>query len=390
MNKTGNVKQYLLWFAHENIEFRLPEVKSLLSLLNIEMAFIQKPKPTEPFWIVRFNKEEDVKELAKRSVSLKFCLELWAFSESSSELHDQLKTHPKQFYESYFSSEKSFKIEVETFCKHFNQKQKLNKINQFEYLPWKGPVKLKDPDLCLQYIEYYGTDPNESPVLPYYMFFGRLITKGLRQLIQTLSLKTRKFIGNTSMDPQFSLLMANQAKVKNGDIILDPFVGSGSLLVAAAHFGAYVLGTDIDYLMLHGRTKPTRVRQKERQVDESIKNNMKQYNLSHKYLDILVNDFSISFWRSDFKWDAIITDPPYGIRESTDRVGTEKRNFLLNEKYLTTHIPSKVEYGISNIYRDLLLFSAEHLKLGGRLICWFPIFRKIIKKRVYLLILVSN
>lgn len=64
------------------------------------------------------------------------------------------------------------------------------------------------------------------------------------------------------MDPQFSLLMANQAKIKEGDLVLDPFVGSGSLLIAAAQFGGYVLGTDINYLMLHGKTKPTRVKQK--------------------------------------------------------------------------------------------------------------------------------
>lgn len=64
------------------------------------------------------------------------------------------------------------------------------------------------------------------------------------------------------MDPQLSLLMANQARIKNSDIILDPFVGSGSLLVAAAEFGAYVIGTDIDFLMLHARTRPSRISQK--------------------------------------------------------------------------------------------------------------------------------
>lgn len=32
----------------------------------------------------------------------------------------------------------------------------------------------------------------------------------------------------------------------------------GSLLVAAAYYGGYVLGVDIDFLMIHGRTKPTR------------------------------------------------------------------------------------------------------------------------------------
>lgn len=64
------------------------------------------------------------------------------------------------------------------------------------------------------------------------------------------------------MDAQLSLLMANQAQVKNGSLVLDPFAGTGSLLVAAAQFGGYVYGTDIDYLMLHGRTRPTRISQK--------------------------------------------------------------------------------------------------------------------------------
>lgn len=64
------------------------------------------------------------------------------------------------------------------------------------------------------------------------------------------------------MDPQLSLLMANQAQVNIADFVLDPFVGSGSLLVAAAYFGGYVVGTDIDYLMLHGKTRPSRIKQK--------------------------------------------------------------------------------------------------------------------------------
>jgi hypothetical protein len=39
---------------------------------------------------------------------------------------------------------------------------------------------------------------------------------------------------------------------------------AGSLLVAASHFGGYVLGSDIDFLMLHGKTRPTRIQAKVR------------------------------------------------------------------------------------------------------------------------------
>lgn len=32
--------------------------------------------------------------------------------------------------------------------------------------------------------------------------------------------------------------------------------------MAAAQFGGFVIGADIDYLMLHGKTKPTRAQER--------------------------------------------------------------------------------------------------------------------------------
>lgn len=64
------------------------------------------------------------------------------------------------------------------------------------------------------------------------------------------------------MDPTLSMIMANQAQVNKGDLVFDPFVGTGSLLIASSIFGGYTLGTDIDFLMLHGRTRPSRISQK--------------------------------------------------------------------------------------------------------------------------------
>ena len=36
------------------------------------------------------------------------------------------------------------------------------------------------------------------------------------------------------MDPTLSLLMANLTGVRDGDLVLDPFAGTGSILLAAA------------------------------------------------------------------------------------------------------------------------------------------------------------
>jgi len=46
----------------------------------------------------------------------------------------------------------------------------------FSYLPFEGPVKLKNPDITLYYIEYYGLNPNDIPEEPHEYFFGRWVS----------------------------------------------------------------------------------------------------------------------------------------------------------------------------------------------------------------------
>ena len=67
---------------------------------------------------------------------------------------------------------------------------------------------------------------------------------------------------------------------------------------------------------------------------------------------------------------------PYGIREATERVGSKTKNeFPITEDLLSSHYPSKMEYGMRDMYRDLLNFAAERLKLNGRISFWVPIIR---------------
>lgn len=367
-------KNYLLWFAHDLVDFRLPEIQSLLSILSIEMKWVQEPAE-HPFWIVQMQSDDCVRKLASRSISLRGVIELWGYSTDIEDLHQQLKSLDPCLYQPYFQPNLSFKVEVETFSNHLSMTELVNKIESFSYLPVVGPVNLKNPDVKLWFMEYYGLEPNNIPEKPYFYYFGRWIADGQRHLIKKFSLKTRKFIGNTSMDAQISVLMANQAKVKAGDLVFDPFVGTGSLLVPAAHFGAYVIGTDIDYLMLHGRTRPSRITQKVRDDDESVHANLCQYGLENRYIDVIVADSSLPLWSKEFQLDAIITDPPYGIREPTERVGSHKIP-QITEQQAATHIPSKIDYCHDNLYQDLLHFAAEHLTEGGRLVTFIPILRE--------------
>ncbi|XP_069357708.1 tRNA (guanine(10)-N2)-methyltransferase homolog isoform X1 [Maniola hyperantus] len=396
-------RRYLMWFAHEHVDFRYAEIQSILSLFDMPIKYIEKPCISKPYWVVELPSEECVKKIASRSVLIKNCIELWARAKTEARLHENLKSSinndtgswictdtsndrsdlhicPSELLEACSDGDKSFKIEVETFCKHFTMREKVEKIEKFSYLPLKGPVKLKNPDVTLSYLEFYGVDPNNVPEHPHDLFFGRWVADGQRDLIQVHSLKRRQFIGNTSMDAQLSIIMANQAQVAPGHTVLDPFVGSGSLLVAAAHFGGYVWGSDIDFMMLHARSRPTRVGQKVRTKEESIRGNMESYGTKSKYLDVVVSDFSLPMWRSDLKFDAIITDPPYGVREPIEKIGIERENYTLSEQHLANHIPAKVEYGLPHIYSDLLNFAASHLELGRRIVCWYPLVREEYKE----------
>lgn len=254
------------------------------------------------------------------------------------------------------------------------QEEKVKRIDALEFLPFEGKVNLKKPQHIFSVLEDYGLDPNCIPENPHNIYFGRWIADGQRELIESYSVKKRHYIGNTSMDAGLSFIMANHGKVKKNDIVFDPFVGTGGLLIASAHFGAYVYGTDIDYNTVHGLGKASRKNQKWRGPDENIRANLRQYGLEKYYLDVLVSDASKPSWKKGTYFDAIITDPPYGIRESTRRTGSQKEIQKGIEKCPESHVPVSLNYHLSDMFFDLLNFAAETLTLGGRLVYWLPVY----------------
>ncbi|XP_067558280.1 tRNA (guanine(10)-N2)-methyltransferase homolog isoform X2 [Pseudorca crassidens] len=339
----GPVNRYLLLMAQEHLEFRLPEIKSLLSLFGGQFTNSQETYGKSPFWILSIPSEDIARNLMKRTVCAKSIFELWGHGKSPEELYSSLRNYP-----------------VEKMA--------------LEFLPFEGKVNLKKPQHIFSILEDYGLDPNCIPENPHNIYFGRWIADGQRELIESYSVKKRHFIGNTSMDAGLSFIMANHGKVKENDIVFDPFVGTGGLLIASAHFGAYVYGTDIDYNTVHGLGKASRKNQKWRGPDENIRANLRQYGLEKYYLDVLVSDASTPSWRKGTYFDAIITDPPYGIRESTRRTGSQKEIPKGIEKCPESHVPVSLSYHLSDMFFDLLNFAAETLVLGGRLVYWLPVY----------------
>ncbi|XP_070305951.1 tRNA (guanine(10)-N(2))-methyltransferase homolog isoform X3 [Odocoileus virginianus] len=325
----------------------ITEIKSLLSLFGGQFTSSQETYGKSPFWILSIPSEDIARNLMKRTVCAKSIFELWGHGKCPEELYSSLKNYPVEKMVPFLHSGSTYKIKIHTFNKTLTQEEKVKRIDALEFLPFEGKVNLKKPQHVFSILEDYGLDPNHIPENPHNIYFGRWIADGQRELIESYSVKKRHFIGNTSMDAGLSFIMANHGKVKKNDIVFDPFVGTG---------------------------KASRKNQKWRGPDENIRANLRQYGLEKYYLDVLVSDASKPSWRKGTYFDAIITDPPYGIRESTRRTGSQKEIPKGIEKCPESHVPVSLNYHLSDMFFDLLNFSAETLVLGGRLVYWLPVY----------------
>ena len=104
--------------------------------------------------------------------------------------------------------------------------------------------------------------------------------------------------------------MQNLAHVRQGALVYDPFVGTGSFLVTAAHFGACVVGSDIDGRQIRGSGKGS-ARRSDAPGSVSVVSNVAQYACESEYVGCLVFDLKNHAWRCpEGGWlDAIVTDP---------------------------------------------------------------------------------
>ncbi|CAD6568045.1 MAG: hypothetical protein CYPHOPRED_002304 [Cyphobasidiales sp. Tagirdzhanova-0007] len=225
------------------------------------------------------------------------------------------------------------------------------------------------PELEVGVLEdYFAPSPEPGDLRG--IWIGRKICEGQRQLVDLFDLKKRIYIGNTSMEAELSLIMANQAMVAPGKLVYDPFVGTGSMLYTSAFFGSRVMGSDIDGRHIRGKK------------GKSVFDGATQYNVRDGILDCFISDLTQSPLRRGGFLDAIITDPPYGVRAGAKRLGRKDESKLKTEPYRLpdgtfSHerddwVPASRPWEMSEVLIELLSQSRELLKEGGRLVYWLP------------------
>ncbi|GAW82143.1 hypothetical protein, conserved [Plasmodium gonderi] len=336
---------YLIWFSNHNKydECKITELKSLLQIFGYknDIEILLSDRNTnkykgEVFIKINLSEEIEWKNVISRSVLIKGIIEIWSEGSTYDDvLNDLLKK--KYLFENNLDG-KRWRFHFNSFGKIVIQDEKVRKMDHFKTILDKYPnVNLSNPQVELSLLEEY--DQTNLGILKK-IYFGKCIAlrKNNKVLVYkrnvdmdpnnlertkksklawwiNYSLNKRPVLGPTTTDNELAFIMCNIAKIKAGDIVLDPFVGSGGLLITSSIFNAICLGNDIDIRLLKGhKIAYLNPHMKHKSDKKNIFQNFLHYNLNLP--EIIVSDNSKPIWNSFHKpWvDAIVTDPPYGNR----------------------------------------------------------------------------
>lgn len=128
--------------------------------------------------------------------------------------------------------------------------------------------------------------------------------------LEARHVKRRPFFSPVSIEPRWARTLVNLARLRRGDLVLDPFCGTGGILLEAAAMGVRVAGSDLNPDMVEGTRK-----------------NLEYY--GHEAAVLFAADAAeaVGAYRDHdaAPADAIVTDLPYGRSAST---GKEERRRL--------------------------------------------------------------
>lgn len=181
-------------------------------------------------------------------------------------------------------------------------------------------------------------------ILPDRIVLGKVVQDINRGLFQKRKNDKRPYSSPISMDPVLARVLVNLSGVKPGEKILDPFCGTGGILIEAGLCGVGVSGRDINEEMIEGSKK---------NLEEYgiINHDLKQENVSEADTD---------------NFNAIITDLPYGqaSRKTDDAVESfletlEDFNgetvFMYNEAYINDYEADFSVYIHKNLTRYIYI-----------------------------------
>jgi len=337
------------------------------------------------------NDSRNIATLLSRCVLVKRVIELWGYPGATMDDAVQSTRHwiqstplGKRIYADNSNPLHTWKVTIHTLGSKYTREEQDVMRKTFAFLDLPGKVQMTDPTHEFLLIREIEMDSLGSPLYPRYghlqkgnkpqivlehdqrpplaCYFGRILA--IKTKLNEYDLKKRSYLGPTSMDAELSFVMSNFGQVQQSSVVLDPFVGTGSILVSCALRGAYCVGTDIDWRVLRGRNN-----------SENIYSNFKQYGLPRP--DLIRSDNAIyhrHFACHAEPWvDAIVTDPPYGIRAGAKKSGSRLQEIRpVLDEHRHDHIAQTKPYNVADVMADLLDVAARVLVMDGRLVYVIP------------------
>lgn len=152
---------------------------------------------------------------------------------------------------------------------------------------------------------------------------GVVLAKIQRNKFDERKVQKRPYFSPVSLHPRLARALVNLSRVRSGESLLDPFCGTGGVLMEASLIGAKAMGSDIDPRMVEG-----------------CKENLGKFKINN--VEVFLSDIGeVKDTITDV--DAIATDPPYGKSATTNREE------------------------VSSLYERAFLAFSEVLKKGGYL-----------------------
>jgi len=268
--------KYLFELSKEHETLPQAEILACLKAESIDYDILES---NSDILIIGTNSSEDLlKELASR-LSYTFYIDEFLFSCLSSA--EEIK---KQSSEKQLGKKGSIAVKYKNRSKNIDSRPIVKTLA--ERYTANRKVTLENPD-----IEIRGLITDSK------VYVGSKITEINRSRFESRKVQNRPFFSPISLHPKLACALVNLSSIKKDGTLLDPFCGTGGVILEAGLIGAKVIGSDIEDKMIGGCKKTL----------DFYK--VKDYELYHS--DVGDIDKKID------KVDAIVTDLPYGKSTTT-------------------------------------------------------------------------
>ncbi len=144
-------------------------------------------------------------------------------------------------------------------------------------------------------------------------YLAKVIHQRDRSGMESRRAPLRPFFSPVALHPKYARFLVNSTETVHGDVILDPFCGTGGIILEAALMGRRVVGNDISLNMVKG-----------------ARLNLKYFNVK----EFRVSNHDVKDLALDSTIDGIATDLPYGRNSN---MSAESIHSLYKSAFLRFH-----------------------------------------------------